>query len=52
MLSDTEVIHHLTIINHLELRVKNVATMNLIQQVKKRETNNIRESLKNVIEYA
>lgn len=32
MLSDQEVVHFLTKMNHLELRVKNVATSKLLKQ--------------------
>ena len=31
MLTDQEVVHFLTTLNHLELRVKNVAVMKLFQ---------------------
>lgn len=52
MLTDQEVVHFLTKMNHLELRVKNVATSMLLKQQETKEKSNIRESLAAVIKFA
>ena len=45
MLQDIEVIHHLTKMNHLEIRVKNVAVLKLIRQQSKLQSDNLMNSL-------
>ena len=42
MLQDIEVIHHLTKMNHLEIRVKNVAVLKLIRQQTKAKTDTLK----------
>lgn len=49
MLHDIEVIHHLTKMNHLEIRVKNVAVLKLLRQQSKAETDNLKNSLMKLI---
>lgn len=48
-LSDLEVIHLMTQVNHLELRMKNVAIRKLIRQRAASKTNNMKEALTSLI---
>ena len=49
MLHDIEVIHHLTKMNHLEIRVKNVAVLKLIRQQSKLQSDHLMNSLMKLI---
>ena len=49
MLSDQEVIHYMTKLNHLELRVKNVAIMKLLKLQAQAKQSNMKETLAQLI---